>query len=140
MSRRPVRVCMAVVLMGVPLALGACGSKAASSASPTASHSAGPAANGAKSGTPPSGKPPTGTAPSGAPSGAPPGGQSGGQSGGAGGTTAAYTATGTYTLSDGSATKSGVAISATVADRSAVLVKKSGSLKLVKTTIKKSGD
>jgi len=33
-----------------------------------------------------------------------------------------------------------VAISATVADRSAVLVKKSGSLKLVKTTIKKSGD
>ena len=140
MSRRAVRVCMAVVLMGVPLALGACGSKAASSASPTASYSAGPAANGAKSGTPPSGKPPTGTAPSGAPSGAPPGGQSGGQSGGAGGTTAAYTATGTYTLSGGSATKSGVAISATVADRSAVLVKKSGSLKLVKTTIKKSGD
>lgn len=133
MPYRRVRVCLVVVLVGVLLVLSACGTKAAGSVAPSASPTTGVAGGGPNGGTPPTGKPPSGKAGGSAPSGAP-GGQSGTSS------AAAHVATGRYTLSGGSATRSKVTISATAADQSGVLVKKSGSLKLVQVAVKKSGD
>src|SRR5690242_9118448 len=69
----------------------------------------------------------------GAPSGAPGG-------GGPGQSTQKYTATGAYTLASGTVVKSGASYAGTAAGQSAVLVRGSGVLTLVKPGITKSGD
>jgi hypothetical protein len=79
-------------------------------------------------------KPPDGAAP---PNGSAPPGQSSRPGGGA---TAQYTPTGKYSQNGGSAARSNLTIATKRSDQSAVLVSKSGTLRLTNATITKTGD
>lgn len=111
------------------ISLSACGSTSTSTAAAAASAA-------------PSGKAPSGKAPSGkAPSGKPPGGTppSGGIGPGGTGSSTPVSGTGAYSLSGGSAAKSGVTISAAATNESGVLVRNSGKLTLDNVAVATTG-
>jgi hypothetical protein len=148
-SARKYRAARATTAAGlgaaVVIALSACGSTSASSTAKAAASSAAAAAPSGKapSGKPASGqpqKPPSGgSGPGGSGQGSSGQGGSGGSGPGGTGSSTPVSGTGAYSLSGGSAVKSGTTVTAAATNESGVLVKSSGKLTLENTAVTTTG-